>query len=47
MYAPIIDALVQVATTTEPNAIVKILRLLRALRESISTTAQQEAALEE
>jgi flagellin-specific chaperone FliS len=46
MYAPIIDALVQVATTTEPSAIVKILKLLKQLRDSIKHTADQEAALE-
>jgi len=46
MYAPIIDALVQVATTTEPNAIVKILKLLNQLRDSIKHTADQEKALE-
>jgi len=46
MYAPIIDALVQVATTTEPGAIVKILKLLKQLRDSIQHTANQEKALE-
>ncbi len=46
MYAPIIDALVQVATTTEPSAIVKILKLLQSLRDSIQQTANQEEALE-
>jgi len=46
MYAPIIEALVQVATTTEPSAIVKILKLLKQLRDSIKRTAEQEAALE-
>jgi len=47
MYAPIIDALVQVATTTEPGAIVKILNLLKQLRDSIKHSADQEKLLEE